>query len=161
MLIFPIMTSILYIITYIVSVVKPQLCFIEQTKNHHSNKKYRAMSFGPCRPALLLNNISRTISRSLTRNRKTHDRPALFMHPTRPAPCLTQYISPPCFIQIVWVTRRVPQPVQDSGQNNPHYESLLVLEVPETSVNPTQSLIHKIIQRHTQLLAVILLYYII
>jgi hypothetical protein len=63
----------------------------------------------------------------------------------------------------VRVTRRVPEPVQDSGRDNPHYNSLLVVEVLETSENPTQSLIHNIIWRHTQLLAVILciiLYYI-
>ena len=52
--------------------------------------------------------------------------------------------------------------MQDSGQDNPHYESFLVVEGPETSENPMQSLIHNIIQRCTQLLAVILfiiLYY--
>ena len=68
-----------------------------------------------------------------------------------------------CFIEIVRVTRRVLEPVQDSGRDNPHYNSLLVVEVLETSENPTQSLIHNIIWRHTQYLAVILciiLYYI-
>ena len=53
------------------------------------------------------------------------------------------------FIQIEWV----PKPAQDSGRDNPHYESLLVVEVPETS---EKSLIHNIIQRRTQPLAVIL-----
>ena len=53
--------------------------------------------------------------------------------------------------------------MQDSGPDNPHYEFQLVVEVPETSENATESLIHNFIHTRTQLLAMILyivLYYI-
>ena len=71
-------------------------------------------------------------------------------------PCPTQFPFFTCFIQIVRVTCRVPETVQNSGRDNPHYKALLDVEVPEMSENPTQSLIHNIIWRRTQLLAVIL-----
>ena len=54
----------------------------------------------------------------------------------------------------LYVYPLVPKPVPDSGLENPHYQSLLV-EGPETSKNPTQSLIHDIIQAHTQILYII------
>ena len=56
-----------------------------------------------------------------------------------------------------------PVSVQDSGRDNPHYESFLFVKVPETSNNLTHSLIHNIIRKRTQIFAVILhiiLYYI-
>ena len=93
---------------------------------------------------------------------QTRDRPVLFRRPTRPAP-VPDTLFFPCFIHILQVPRRVLEPGQDSGQDNTNYQSLLVVEVQETSENPTQSLTHNIIRRRTQLLAVILyikLYYI-
>ena len=59
-------------------------------------------------------------------------------------------------IQIERVTSRVPEHVQDSGRDNPRYESLLVVEVGYQR-RPIQSLIHNILWRRTQLLAMILL----
>ena len=47
--------------------------------------------------------------------------------------------------------------VLNHGRDNHHYESLRVVEVPETSENPTPSFrVHNVIRKRTQLLAVIL-----
>ena len=94
--------------------------------------------------------------RSLARNRKTRNRPALFRRPTRTLiRHSTLFFTH--FIQIVYP--RVP--VHDSGRDSPHYESLLVVEVRRQRTRRSRKFI--ISSGGTQILAVILyiiLYYI-
>ena len=63
----------------------------------------------------------------------------MFGGPTQPAPVsdTVPTLFFPSFNEIVRVTRRLPKPVHDSGRDNLQYEFLLVVEVPETSENPT------------------------
>ena len=57
--------------------------------------------------------------------------------PTWPAPVsdTVHYFSPVSSESVGGKYPQVPKPVQDFSQDNPHYESLLVVEVPETSEN--------------------------
>ena len=95
--------------------------------------------------------------RSLARNRKTRDQPALFRRLTGPAPVSTPYIIfHPLKLKLCGSPVGYPNPCRTLAEITPTTSLYLLWKYQRRPRTRKQSLIHNIIRRHTQLLAVIL-----